>query len=308
MNMKVKDKVFIVIGIGILLLNISIYSHVKDLQTNMTNTRSQLSNIDRSVNDVRNSVNTTLNEIHENSKWLCNGHYNITNVSEDFKNATVSLNWSLRTLNNNSKVYLIYRKKATDKNEIDKWTQLPIENEDALNYSKELTLSFDDNYEFKVLIKSETTSASEKLLDINLYSMMKDRVQIDFEPRSQSQSDDHVKFSFLGRIRNSYTLPFEHHESNYDLLKLKNIIVKVSSDNHLKIEFQILKDGKIIDEDTQFGTFHNHRELQLESFEFDKTIEYDIPNDMTEDFIGKNIEIIIEDYSGFTYSSKSHEM
>ncbi|MCM1989209.1 hypothetical protein [Oceanirhabdus seepicola] len=306
--MKVKDKVFIVIGIGILILNISIYSHVKDLQTNMTYTRNELFNIDRSVNSVRNSVNNTLNEIHENSKWLYNGSYSVTNISNDLKNATVALTWSLRTLNNNSKVYLIYRKKPTDKNENDKWTELPIENADNLNYTKELTLSLKNDYEFKVLVKDDKTSTSEKLFNIDFYSMMKDRVQIDLEPRSQSQSDNHVKFSFSGRIRNSYTLPFKYDKSNYDLLKLKNIIVKVSSGDHIKIEFQILKDGKIVDEDTQFGTFHNHRELKLESFEFDKTIEYDIPNDIIEDYIGKNIEIIVEDYSGSTYIRKSHEM
>lgn len=301
-----KDKLLWVFLVTILFLNIIIYFHMDRITNRLDRTNERIENVSTKVDSMHSHVTNTMNKIYNENKWSYNIEYSISDITKDLEKVTFTLKWSLHDLDNASKVYLLYGEEDEKNNEVTSWKEVLAEDMENLNYKAQLTLPYKKNYQFKVVAKNYKSIKSEKMMEIDFLSKLNGRIKIMTSPQSKSISKKHVNLNFSINVENRYDLMDEALDKlvNNNLLKLKNIKIKVYSNNKVKKELDILKNGKAVCEGVFYTEpFKGNEDVKLESVEFYGNVEYD----STENSIEK-IEVIVEDYNGKTYTQVSHDM
>ncbi|MCY6484704.1 hypothetical protein OW763_10160 [Clostridium aestuarii] len=307
-----KNKILPILGAVLLILNIKMYLDINEINKGLGRVDNHIDWVSNSVNDIKSNVSNTMRKIYNENQWLYNHSCSIKDISKDLENVTFTLKWSLRNLTTGSKVYLLYGEEGEESNEVDKWNEILAEDLENLNYKVNLTLPYKKNYQFKVVAKNNKSMISERLTEIDFLSRLNDRINIHAEPHEKTSADNHVNLGFDVSIENRYNFGYRDKELenlalNIDdnLLKLKNIKIKVYSNDKLKNEFDILKDGKIMDKDAKIQQPFKYapEDIKIEEISCYKNVEYYSVEESVE-----KIEVIVEDYMGRTYTKMSHGM
>lgn len=304
-----KNKIVLGILFGVLLLsNYRLLFLVDDMGEDVEQIENMVRILGEDMKNIETDVNRSVKRLIEEKRWLYNVEADIKSVSEDMKNARISVSWSIRELDKNASVYLLYGVLDEKSREVAEWKEVNVQDSDKLSYKVELDLPFMNNYEFKVLAKSDDRTISQKLDEINALDRLIDRMDIDPYEKRKTTSENHVILKFYVDVDNRYDLSHLGRGIegvNEDLLKIKNVKVKIYSNDTLKEEIEIYKDGKIVDEENgEYNErFKSERDIKLERIEYSSTIEYDSVEDSYE-----VIEVIVEDYLGRSYVKKSRGM
>lgn len=308
-NMKRKSA-YIIIGVIIILVLIPIYrtySMMNRMNQDIRNINSTVSRIERDMDSIESRVLNSVNRVVEEKKWLYDVDYYVSDVSKDLKDATVTLKWSVRELSKDAGMYLLYGIEDEKNHVVSEWNEIAAEDLGNLSYKGQLTLPFQNNYQFKVLAKDADSTISQKLTDISLLDKISNRMVIEANPMRKSASDNHVNIGFSVDVENRYDLNHSgvaYKSIDGTLLKIKNIKIRVYSNEILKKEIDIYKDGQIVDEKAKYREpFKDDRDIQIEEISYDTNVEYDSVPDSYE-----VIEVIVEDYLGRIYTEKSHDM
>ncbi len=303
-----KYKIYILIAIFII-FNMKMYFHIVSLRQEVSNINNNINSLDRSINNISSSVSHTVNQIVEEQKWVRNIDYSIVDISKNLDSVTVKFKWSMRELSKDYKMYLLYTGK--DNSNGDKWTEVAAEDLGNLNYSTQITLPYENNYKFKIIAKNNNNNISENLTEINFLESLSNRVDIQAMPREKSTSANKVNFKFevnITSVTDLYLAPEKLGKNiklDENLLKLKNIRVKVYSNDELKKEIEVLKDGKIIDSNARYEIepFEVREGHKLERISYSTNLQYE--NAL---YSYEEIEVIVEDYLGRKYTKISDKM
>lgn len=303
-----KKRIFYGMIILIFILNVKLFFDVSYLKNEINSIRNTTSHLDNRINDISSNVSTTLNEFYEQKKWIYNAEYNVISLSKDLKEAKVNFKWSLRELSKEYTVYLLYGSVEEATGNVAKWNEVKTQDLGNLNYECTLTIPYQNNYQFKVIAKSDKNTINEKLEDIPFLDKFNERINIDANPKSKTFSKGHVNLKFAVNISNRYDLSFEKGSLKIDenMLKMKNITMKIYSNNNLKSEIKILENGVLKDENASYGEPPEMSEnFKIQEIYYNGNIEYDTnSNENSQD----KIEVMVEDYMGKTYKNISHEI
>lgn len=301
-----KDKLLWGVLATILFLNITIYFRMDRIINRLDTNNDRIENVSTKVDNIHSDVINTMDKIYNENKWIYNADYSILDITKDLENVTFTLKWSLRDLDKYSEVYLLYGEEEENSNQVTRWEEVLAEDIENLNYKAQLTLPYKKNYQFKVVAKNYKSIKSGEMMKIDFLSKLNDRIKIVANPQSKRISNSHVNLNFSINVENRYGLIDENLGNLVDnnLLKLKTIKVKIYSNNKVKKEFDIFKNGKTVYEGAFYTEpFRGNKEIKLESVEFYGNIQYD----STENSVEK-IEVIVDDYNGRTYTQVSNDM
>lgn len=302
-----KKKILCVLAGVFCIINMKMFFDVIKIKEEMNSINNNIQRLNNSINNIQSNVASTMNQIKESNTWLYNVDYKITNVSKDLKETAITLKWSARDLDKDYKMYLLYGEKDEKTGEVNKWNEVISDDLGNLNYKKELKLDSGKDYGFKITAKNDRNTKSEKLMDIDLLSQLKSRMNINANPTRKSFPNNNINLSFTIHVENRYNLPFIKTPMDFDenLLKIKDIKIKVYSDNNLKKEIHLIKDGKLLEEKAHYEEpFKFEKNIKFEAVNFDGNIEYDSVKDSRDSI--EEIEVIVEDNLGRNYVQRSH--
>lgn len=303
-----KKRIFYGIIILIFMLNVKLFFDISYIKNEINSIRSATSHLDNRINDISSNVSRTLNEFYEQKKWIYNVQHNILSLSNDLKEVKVDFKWNLRELSNDYTVYLFYGAVEEGTENVSKWNEVKAEDLGNLNYGCTLTIPYLNNYQFKVVAKNNTNMINEKLEFIPFLDKFNKRININAMPNTKTFSKGHVNLKFAVNISNRYDLNFEKGmpEIDRNMLKVKNITIKVYSNNKLKKENKILENGSIKDKNASFRKpIGMPEDIKLQEINYEDSIEYDTDSD---GHSRDKIEVIVEDYMGKIYTNVSHEI
>ncbi len=305
-----KNVAYIIIGVlivGVLISNFRLYSLIADMNRDMRDMEYIVRNIDGNMNNIESKVYNSVNRLIEEKRWLYDVETRVKDISEDLKDATVALSWSVRELDKDAGMYLLYGVENEKSREVTEWKEISVQDSGDLSYRVELNLPFVNNYRFKVLAKGKDKTISQELDEIDFLDTIGERLDIDPQFNSKSAIGNHVNLGFSVYVRNRYDFNYwkgSVESFDVNILKIKNIKVRVYSNERLKKEIEIYKDGKVIDENASYSDpYKGDRDIKREEIDYDVNIEFDSVEDSYE-----MVEVIVEDYLGRTYVEKSHRM
>lgn len=271
-----KDRKWIIILlVATLLVNIYQNIRISELERYIKNQNSIFNRLSDDINRIDGNVYNALNTWELENRWIRSTGYEINSISEDLESMTVSIHWDFNNLKNNEKVYLNIGK-STDKNLEDiSWEKIEIESADNLHYEKQLTLPFKAYYTIEVLAENSSEMRSDKLLEIDAYNRLINRIQVDGTIR---KNGDNIRF--WTRLVNTNTVfnLFNDEESKVMPEQLK--IHEAELDIYVKGE--ILETVDLIEE----GEHDKFDEKDIEFLEYEKVFE-------SPDFSQEDVEAIV---------------
>lgn len=303
-----KKRIFYGIIILIFTLNVKLFFDVSYIKNEINSIRNTTLHLDNRINDISSNVSRTLNEFYEQKKWIYNAEHNVLSLSKDLKEVKIDFKWSLRELSNDYTVYLFYGAVEGETQNVVKWNEIKAQDLGNLNYACALTIPYLNNYQFKVVAKNNKNIINEKLEYIPFLDKFHKRININAMPNTKTFSKGQVDLKFVVDISNRYDLSFERGTSEIDgnKLKIKNITVKVYSNNQLKNENKILENGSIKNNNASYRKpIRMPEEIKLEEIHYEGNIEYDTDSN---EHSKEKIEVIVEDYMGKIYTNVSHEI
>lgn len=297
-------KILNIVIVLLIIMNISMFIKVNNVEGQLSNINQSIQNLSMNINNIESSVASTMHQIKEENSWLYNVEYKVANIDKDLKNSEITLTWSVRDLSKDYKMYMLYGVKNEKTGEITNWTEILAEDLGNLNYRADIKVSYQNDYEFKIMAKNDKNTISERLTEMSFLSQLKNRINMNANPNQKSWSNNEVNLSFNVHITNRYNLIMEKNPIEIDesLLKIKNVKVKIYSDSLLKKEIELMKNGKIVDEKSTYGEpFKYQKDIKIETIDYSGNLKYESKQNTYEE-----IEVIVEDYLGRTYTSRSH--
>lgn len=285
--MDKKNKFSIILITILLVSNLLLFKMVDSVDKKIMDIQYQNIEVRQDIDSISKNVNDSVKELTDEQRWLKLESKNIVNFSENLVEAEVKIKWSLRELNEGDKVYLIYGAYDDNPSEVEKWEILLVNDENNLNYEKNLTLSTSRNYYFKVEVKNNSKTIIENLANIEIKEMFENRIQI--QTYLKTRSNTHIDISM--NIVNDNNL-MENDSNDLILsediknkLKIKNIKYKIYVGEEEIASKYILKDGL---EEIEGLIIENNG---VEIIDYDESI--DIDNDIQ---APAKIVVYVEDY------------
>lgn len=286
MNNKIWSGLLVILlGISIM-LNVIILLRFNNITEDVNRNFSKLNYLERNIEDL----SSDLGEIRAKQDWVSSKDYSILKVDEDYKNVTILIQGTLKELDNDSSVYLLYGKvNETSKEDIE-WNKVPLQISYGLKFAKKIKLPYKENYKFKILAQGSARTISEDLLNIYFKDEMKNRISTHiFE--SGSSRDKHNTNLHIN-IDNDYR--------GHEKFKVKSIKVNVYNDNKIVKTVSIYENGKVIEDDNISQIYPSDNENLIskddgnnEGLYYNVVIKNDFnKNDSTK------YEVIIQDYLG----------
>jgi hypothetical protein len=289
-----QEKFAIVLIIILLISNMLMFKILNQVDDKMMTVQEQSAQLRQDIDSISKSVNDSVKELSDEQKWLKIDSQNILSISDDLKEATIQLKWSLREKNADDKVYLIYGSYKENIDEIDKWELLEVKEKDILNYEETLTLATDKNYYFKVEVINNSKTIIENLTSIELTSMFKERIQTQtyFKSRTDKSIEIYLNLVNDSNLRNITSSDLVVNEDTKQLFKIRNVKYRIYINDSIILEKDLLKDGI---EEIEGVKIENNSGLEIIDYEESLEVENDLNSSGT-------IEVIVEDYFGNEYN------
>ncbi|QZY55786.1 hypothetical protein [Crassaminicella profunda] len=278
-----KKEVVMTIAIAVLLvLNIRTGYKLQELQNTLSSVKSSINHLHGSFGSIDSNIRETLADIRKEHMWIVDKDYDLFNVENKFEQAKITFNWTFRELGKNDKVYVLYGEE--NNRQVEKWNKLEPIPVDGLNYKGEVNLFYDKNYQFQVVAENSNSKKTEKLMNINLYDELMDRM--DFEAYFPSMS--HSEIEVYARIENFYR--------GLEALKIKR------AKANIYYEGKVIKTINLTDIAKK-----KYRHGDIDTWEYENTFKFnDLFKNMTYSELEDHpkIQIIVQDYTGREYKSK----
>lgn len=292
MNNKIWSSLLVIfLGISIM-LNVIILLRFNNITEDVNRNFSKLNYLERNIGEL----SSDLEEIRAKQDWVSSKDYSILKVDEDYKNATILLHGSLKELDNDSNVYLLYGKINEKSPEDIEWNKVPLQISYGLKFAKKIKLPYKENYKFKILAQGSTRTISEDLFYIYFKDEMKNRIStLIFE--SGSSKDKHNTILDIN-IDNNY--------KGNEKFKVKSIKLNVYTDNKIVKTVSIYENGKVIEDDniSEIPTSDNNGLMSKDDGNNER-LYYNvvIKNDFNKNSSTK-YEVVIQDYFGEEYKEE----
>jgi hypothetical protein len=289
-----QEKFAIVLIIILLISNMLMFKILNQVDDKMMTVQEQSAQLRQDIDSISKSVNDSVKELSDEQKWLKIDSQNILSISDDLKEATIQLKWSLREKNSDDKVYLIYGSYKENIDEIDKWELVEVKEKDILSYEETLTLATDKNYYFKVEVINNSKTIIENLTSIELTSMFKERIQTQtyFKSRTDKSIEIYLNLVNDSNLRNITSSDLVVNEDTKQLFKIRNVKYRIYINDSIILEKDLLKDGI---EEIEGVKIENNSGLEIIDYEESLEVENDLNSSGT-------IEVIVEDYFGNEYN------
>lgn len=283
---KILNRIIVLLLIISLGINLVTVLRINNATEDIGRNYEKLNYIERNVGNL----SEDLNKLYSKQEWVSSKSYKILEISKDYKNVKITLQGSLKELENNSSVYLLYGKVKEDSSEDIEWIKTPLNISYGLKFSKKLELSYKENYKFKILVEGPSKVKSEDLL----YAFFKEELEnrIFTHIFTNDSAKDIIKLNI--NIKNSY--------KGENKLKIKDIKINVYNEKDINKTIQIYSGGKLIENNditeivTESGNESKNEEakdLNIEELNYNINVKKEFKTN--EDV---KYEVIIEDFMG----------
>lgn len=297
--MKSTEKLLLAGLIVLVITNAVTYSNVKRIKGEISQLRSETSGIFSRISGIESNISNTMQTISRENQWIYEQGFEITDISEDFTNATISVRWGFRNLDKDSEVFISYGEKDSSTGSVSKWTELPAVSTGVLSYRNEITLPAKANYKFKIVARNSAGTKSGELADVDLLGFMQNRMHINIMPSTRDKNGVSYNLSIQNEFKFLYSMPFDREKIDINRMKIKNVKINIYFDNQLVRDFYVYQDGKAL---PGYEIRYHDNRGEIETFDFNHDLK--LENDMNK---GIRFEAIVEDYLGNTYK-QSQEM
>ncbi|MDF2698731.1 MAG: hypothetical protein K0Q49_287 [Haloplasmataceae bacterium] len=266
--------------IVITIFSIVSYSEIKVGLKNLNNNGeiNQLSfNINNrfsSLSDQIDELQAKINEMEERTKWIIEKsfEYDYNELSDDHQSIVVDIDFSLRTLENTSQIYLL----IIDKEDVNQSQKLLIENNEFLSYTKKVELSLDKNYSIELLSENETIDQKEELFDIDFKTNLTNRIQFKvfaFKVQNEEKPSE-------------FDITIDNNHYGIEVFKLS------------KISYNIYKGSTLVEQKDITNEVYGSGNTYLDIYKYHGNINFDYDESLL-------IELIVEDGTGKTTTIRS---
>ncbi len=294
--MNIKPKLILILIIALLVVNMYQISKISNLENQISNQQHQFNNLNHSINNINSSIYNTMENIKKENMWIRDIEYEIKDVSEDHEEMTVYVSWKFNELNKDEKVYLAIDAISIPEKDNMNIEKVLVKPRPDLMYSKELTLPVKAKYEIEVVGEGENTRRAGKLTTIDLYSNLRERIQLNgnlWENSSNKENPYYLNIHLfnpnMGAELFNNGRPMKEMPNE---LRLKSAIIEVYSNEELIKEVDLFKEA------TNRFPQDNQREPE-EMFDYEIILE-------GEDFEVDDIKVIakITDNLGLEYEKE----
>ncbi|KOA19449.1 hypothetical protein CLHOM_20570 [Clostridium homopropionicum DSM 5847] len=292
---KIISKAFVgIILILLLILNLVIMLRFNNVTEDIGRNYEELNHLKRDIDNL----SKDLNKLSEKQDWVNNKEYKIIEISDDYKTVKIMIQGSLKELDNNSDVYLLYGKAADDSTDDIKWIKTHLSISYGLGFSKKLDLPYQENYKFKILEEGSNRLRSEELFYISFKEDVENRMTT--HVFSNSKTKDFITLNL--NINNDY--------KGLEKLKVKNIKINIYNGKDIAKTVLIYSNGKLVEDNnelnintsTAYSDSDKNKYFNIERLNYNIKIKDDIKNDTNLKF-----ETEIEDYMGKKFNYKVND-
>jgi heme/copper-type cytochrome/quinol oxidase subunit 2 len=159
--------IFSIIFIIILILSIVMLTKINRISDELTNANNSLNRLQQSYNYLESKSNTILGKIQEQidkDKWINTSSYEYLDFTEDKLHYNVKINFSIKELQKDAKLYLL----VTNKDDDNSFQKIEVEYKGFLTFVQTIELPLNQNYQIYLASETDSNTTQEHLLDINL--------------------------------------------------------------------------------------------------------------------------------------------
>lgn len=292
---KIISKAFVgIILILLLVLNLVIMLRFNNVTEDIGRNYEELNHLKSDIDNL----SKDLNKLSEKQDWVSNKEYKILEISEDYKNVKIMIQGSLKELDNNSDVYLLYGKATDDSTDDIKWIKTRLNISYGLGFSKKLDLPYQENYKFKILEEGSDRLRSEELFYVSFKEDVENRITS--HVFSNSKTKDFITLNL--NVNNDY--------KGFEKLKVKNIKINIYNEKDIVKSVLIYSNGKLVEDNgelyintsTSYNDSDKNKYLNIEKLNYNIKIKNDIKNvtnlkfeTQIEDYMGKKISFVDND-------------
>ncbi|WP_163537142.1 hypothetical protein [Gracilibacillus sp. YIM 98692] len=172
--MTKKEWMYVSIIGALIMTNLVMYSKLANVERTLENMQFEVQNTNHSVQNISTQVHQQMNEMLQEQLWIPKKDYQVMDANIEENTITVNFEWTLRELNEDAVVSLLYREEGEEN-----WQEIQMENERDLNYHLSQTFSLDKNYQTQILASSENHKRSEDLFSLDFKKQMEHHMMID---------------------------------------------------------------------------------------------------------------------------------
>ena len=275
MILKHLNKILVGIAIGgLLVTNIILIDKFNSLQMNLNAYYNQAHTLGAQVSGLQAEFSSW-----NQSEKLINMHYYDIKSSKDFENAKITAQITLNKLATNSKVFLMYRDFQVP-NQV--WQSIQLENQGGLNFTTELELSYEANYETQLFVEGDKEQYSERMDSIHLKDELHQRLDMQVIPMS---FDSNGNLTFEVTVLNNYY--------RGEGLKLKSLDCYIYYEDKLIHQVDVMSKAKR----TDWG------QEPIENWQYSEKIKVENMNTSNNDYMNYlNMKLIAVDRLGKEYT------
>lgn len=287
---KIISKAFAgIVLILLLVLNLVIMLRFNNVTEDIGRNYEELNHLKSDIDNL----SKDLNKLSEKQDWVSNKEYKILEISEDYKNVKIMVQGSLKELDNNSDVYLLYGKATDDSTDDIKWIKTRLNISYGLGFSKNLDLPYQENYKFKILEEGSDRLRSEELFYVSFKEDVENRITS--HVFSNRKIKDFITVNL--NVNNDY--------KGFEKLKVKNIKINIYNEKDIVKSVLIYSNGKLVEDNselnintsTSYNDSDKNKYLNIEKLNYNIKIKDDIKN-----VTNLKFETEIEDYMGKKFS------
>ncbi|WP_102028165.1 hypothetical protein [Salirhabdus sp. Marseille-P4669] len=270
------------IAIIILLwINISKLNDIEERLTLYDNVQYEMENIRNNLHNISADVQAKMDDFVEQQIWVQDKAYELSDVDSKEMTVDVHLRWNLRDLEEGEKLSFLYRGEGDEE-----WEQIDIPENDALGYTLDYEFPMNQNFETKIVAKSEVGIRSEAFLTLPFKDQFHDRIIIDAFFLPATESDYNLDIN----IFNEKNLQYMQEFYNDNRLKMTSAKATILIDGESIQEIDLMKEADDFHSDQYVEGITYTDLISLEQKKWD-TLQVHI---QVEDGLGIKYERIIE--------------
>lgn len=273
---------FLIISLGLNVITVLRFNNItEDINRNFI----KLNYLERNISEL----SSDLNKVGSKQDWVTNKDYEILQIDKDYKNVTIMVHGTLKELENNSDVYLLYGKVSNKTDKEIEWNRVPLTISYGLKFAKKIELSYKENYIFKILAEGQSKSKSEELLYVFFKDDIENRIYTHMFSSESSKNNVDLNIN----IKNNY--------KGQEKFKIKNVDINIYTNNTLSKTVPIYKNGSLVKSNSiiEIPIYDRNNNLAttddggIEKLSYNVNIKRDFKEDSN-----TKLELVIEDYIG----------
>lgn len=287
--------VLIVLLLVILFIIFQFNNKIENMNSKILHMNNQLSSLNSEINQMIFKMDKEL----EKNKLIQNIEFDIKNVDSLYKDAIIDIDVTFNKIGEDADVKFYYRNEKPEnkykiipmnnnvyenhkfrlENEIiyGDWQEIQMTKTDAMNYIAEIQLSYEYNYQTKMVINDNNVLITEETDRINLYYDTLLECWVDARSMGISSNGD---FTYYAEIA------FNNYIKDIDI---ESVHIEAYNGDELIDEFELLTEEYEVADHTD-SYYRAERKVTFEVFDMDKNFENMNYKAIVKDSLGRNFE------------------